>query len=211
MVSLPTPQVAPLTPSVPDETKAIALSDIAPAASDGDAMPLPTTDTLIRFKCKCGKHYAIKDAFAGKMTTCKHCGASLMIPLHTVEGGEAVPEVQRKMKLVIVAGIAAMVLTLLGGGFYVYYALRQDARRTDFAEYDAYLTGARDSIGEKDIKAASEKLQAAIALPDYVKKDEAVMLLKEAQSTSSPEQRTAGHVGRRLPIAMLDRDIASIT
>jgi hypothetical protein len=48
---------------------------------------------------------------------------------------------------------------------------------------------ARDAIAERDIQGAIDKLQAAIALPDDVTKNDAVALLKEAHSAlASPQQ-----------------------
>jgi len=60
-------------------------------------------------------------------------------------------------------------------------------------QYEAYLNGAKDSIAEKDIGSAIEKLQAAVVLPDCVKKNEALSLLKDAQTAqSSPQELLQG-------------------
>jgi hypothetical protein len=154
-----------------------------------DASRARKPDGIISFKCKCGKQYAIKDTFAGKTATCKHCGATLVVPLHASEDTGAVPEVKMKMQLVIVAGIAIIVLILLGGGFYAYYTLRQDAHRSNLALYNACLMEAKDSIEKGKISGAIDKLQEAVALPDYVIKDDAASLLKELQKVElSPKQ-----------------------
>ena len=45
-----------------------------------ESIPQPTGDKLIRFKCQCGKRYAVKDTLAGKAATCKQCGAKVTVP-----------------------------------------------------------------------------------------------------------------------------------
>lgn len=94
-------------------------------AAPVESIPQPTGEKRIRFKCKCGKQYVVKETFAGKTTTCKHCGASFLIPLHTVEHAGNVPEVQRKTKVLILAGIAIAVLMLVRLGLYVYHDIRK--------------------------------------------------------------------------------------
>jgi len=90
-----------------------------------EPIPQSKSDKRIQFKCKCGKRYVVRDTFAGKTTTCKHCGASFLIPLHAVEDAGNIPEVQRKTKVLIVACIAIAVLMLVCLGVYVYRDIRK--------------------------------------------------------------------------------------
>jgi len=147
-----------------------------------------TPEPTIHFECRCGRVYATPALNRDKVLACKHCGAKLTIPMSAVEDADAAHEVQRKMQRVIAAGITIIVLILLGGGFYVYYTLRQDEHRSNLAQYDAYLTDAKKSIQGKDVTTAIAMLQEALALPGDVNKNEAVMLLKDAQSTVQPEK-----------------------
>jgi len=121
----------------------------------------PTGDKLIRLNCQCGKQYAVKDTLAGKTTTCKHCGAKLVIPEPAVENPDGFPHVPRKMKPVLVVGIAIILLMLVGGGFYVYHTVKH----------------------EKDQQALREEVQRIV--------DEAAVLAKSPGSAIAASDRYA--------------------
>ena len=100
-------------------------------------------------------------------------------------------------KVVIMGGVVLLLVVLAGAGIYVHYAIRkaetEAAHRRHVSEYGVYLADAKNAIEKNDIPTALEKLQAAVALPEDVNKDEAGTLLKETQTVlSSPQRRLQG-------------------
>jgi hypothetical protein len=60
---------------------------VAAICSSGTA---GTSDhNLIRFRCRCGKEYAVKAALAGKTAVCKQCGDKLIVPIMTASNRDS--------------------------------------------------------------------------------------------------------------------------
>lgn len=106
------------------------------------------------------------------------------------QSGFAPTEQAANTRTMIMIGTALMALTFLGGGLYVYLSVRkaraQTAHRHQIAEYQSALAQAKRAIGNNDLSAALERLQAAKRLPNDVRSDEVDSLLREAQVVISP-------------------------
>ena len=133
---------------------------------------------------------------------CSHCGQQYF-PNDTKRcpgcGSPSSQTGRKRIKFILGAGITLLILAIIAGvGYGVKHQIskmrtdeEQQRNNDSIHQYAVMLEDAKNYIHSKNLKSAAQSLKDALALPSWLDKSEASLLLKETETTAAPAEPVA--------------------